>query len=260
MSHIPRKRFSQNFLTDESIVNAIVSAVNPMPGETVVEIGPGLGALTRPLLRRADRLHVVEIDRDIIARLRASDLAERLTIHEGDVLDFDFGFLGTDLRVVGNLPYHISTPILFHLARYAASVKDIFVMLQREVVDRMVALPATPDYGRLSITVQYRYDAVKLFEVPPESFRPSPKVTSAIARLVPRAPDALRALNEKLFDRIVTQAFTQRRKTLRNALHGYLGPEDYDALGIDPVNRAEVLSVESFIRIADRVESRARTT
>ena len=253
MGHVPRRRFSQNFLIDTAIIDAIVNAVAPTPSDTVVEIGPGLGAITRPLLKMAGHLHVIDIDRDIIARLRQSDIAENLAIHEGDVLDFDFSSIGPALRIVGNLPYHISTPILFHLALQRQIINDVHVMLQKEVVDRMVARPGTPDYGRLSITLQYRFAMEKLFEIPPEAFRPAPKVTSAIARLVPLDAAAPRAQNESLFDDIVTRVFTQRRKTLKNVLSGFLASADFEALSLDPQVRGEMLGVEAYIRIADHI-------
>lgn len=254
--HVPRRRFSQNFLVDHTVVDAIVNAVSPAQSDTIVEIGPGLGAITRPLLERAGHLHVIDIDRDIITRLRQSDIAAGLTIHEGDVLDFDFSVLGNSVRVVGNLPYHISTPILFHLARQRNILADVHVMLQKEVVDRMVAAPGTADYGRLSITLQYRFYIEKLFEVPADAFRPAPKVTSAIARLKPLDASAPRARNERLFDDVVTRVFTQRRKTLKNALSGFLDAQDFEALSLDSRLRGEMLDVATYIRIADYVDAK----
>lgn len=251
MSHRPRKRFSQNFLIDESIIADIVGAVSPRAGELVVEIGPGLGALTRPLSRAVNPLHVVEIDRDIVAKLRSEFPARRLVIHEGDALEFDFAALGTGLRIVGNLPYHISTPLLFHLAESAHAIADIHVMLQSEVVERMVAEPGGSEYGRLSVTLQYRFDMEKILDVPAEAFRPAPKVRSAVVRLTPREAGSPRARDERLFAQTVLAAFSQRRKTLRNTLGGELSPSDFEALAIDPQARAQTLSVADFVRIAD---------
>jgi 16S rRNA (adenine1518-N6/adenine1519-N6)-dimethyltransferase len=217
----------------------------------MVEIGPGLGAITRPLSRAVQPLHVVEIDRDIVARLTAEFPPERLVVHEGDALEFDFAALGPDLRVVGNLPYHISTPILFHLADAAAALKDIHVMLQAEVVERMVAPPGSSDYGRLSVMLQYRFEMEKVLDVPPDAFRPAPQVDSAVVRMTPRAGDRLHARDEKMLSETVALAFSQRRKTLRNTLGKALSPADFEALRIDPQARAQNLSVEDFVRIAD---------
>lgn len=249
--HIARKRFGQNFLTDQAIIQAIVRAINPQPDDIMVEIGPGLGALTDPLLKILSRLHVVEIDRDIIARLKRQYPPEKLTIHEGDALKFDFASLGERIRVVGNLPYNISTPLLFHLSQSAGHLFDMHFMLQKEVVERMVAEPATPEYGRLSVMLQYRFAMEMLFTVPPEAFRPAPKVESAIVRMTPYAQLPHPARDEALFGAIVTAAFGQRRKTLRNTLKSYLSGEELAALGIDPGKRAEELGVEEFVRIAN---------
>jgi 16S rRNA (adenine1518-N6/adenine1519-N6)-dimethyltransferase len=251
MSHRPRKRFSQNFLIDESAIDAIVYAVAPRPGDRMVEIGPGLGAITRPLANAVDPLHVVEIDRDIVARLRSEFPDGRVIIHEGDALEFDFAALGPELRVIGNLPYHISTPILFHLAESAAALRDIHVMLQAEVVGRMVAAPGASDYGRLSVMLQYRFDMEKVLDVPAEAFDPAPRVESAVVRMVPRASNATRAKDEKLLVQTVALAFSQRRKTLRNTLGSVLSAAEFAALGIDPQARAQTLSVDDFVRIAD---------
>lgn len=248
--HRARKRFGQNFLVDGNIIRRIVDAIAPRPGDTLVEIGPGLAALTEPLLARAGHLHVVEIDRDLVARLRER-FAAGLTIHEGDALRFDFGSLPAPLRVVGNLPYNISTPLLFHLARYAATISDMTFMLQKEVVDRMVAAPGEEAYGRLGVMLQYRFEVAKLFDVAPGCFRPVPKVVSAIVRLVPRPQTQLLANDPELFGQIVTAAFGQRRKTLKNTLAEFLGPEALQSLGIDPGARGETLLVSDFVRIAN---------
>ena len=251
MKHIPRKRFGQHFLADAAIIDAIVREIAPGPGQAMVEIGPGLGALTAPLLERLDHLYVVEIDRDLIARLKERFPPERLTIHQGDALDFDFGALGRDLRVVGNLPYNISTPLLFHLAAFADSVRDMHFMLQREVVDRMVADPGTADYGRLSVMLQYRFDMDRLFIVPPGAFNPAPKVDSAIVRLIPKSVDALAACDEALLAKLVLAAFGQRRKMLRNNLRELVDEAGLAAAGIAPTARAEELAVADYIRLAN---------
>ncbi len=251
--HVARKRFGQNFLVSPGVVAKIVEAVRPRAGDTVVEIGPGLGALTEPLLARLPHLHVVEIDRDLIARLRGRFAPERLTIHEGDALQFDFSVLGPGLRVVGNLPYNISTPLLFHLAAGADGVRDTHFMLQREVVDRMVAAPGGAEYGRLSVMLQYRFDMERLFLVPPGAFNPAPKVESAVVRMIPRPREALAAADEALMSEVVKEAFSQRRKMLRNTLRGRLSEADWAALGIEPTRRAEELAVGDYIRIANRL-------
>jgi 16S rRNA (adenine1518-N6/adenine1519-N6)-dimethyltransferase len=246
--HAPRKRFGQHFLDSPGIIAKIVAAIDPRPGDVMVEIGPGLGALTRPLLERVAHLHVVEIDRDIVARLAAEHPPERLTIHSGDVLDFDFGTLPAPLRIVGNLPYNISTPILFALAAQAARVRDMHFMLQREVVDRMVAAPSTPEYGRLSVMLQVRFAMVRLIDVPPGAFRPPPKVDSAVVRMVPRA-DAPQ-IDGAALARVVTAAFTKRRKTLRNALAGAVREDALAALRIDPQLRPENLAVDEYVALS----------
>ncbi|MDR2838168.1 MAG: 16S rRNA (adenine(1518)-N(6)/adenine(1519)-N(6))-dimethyltransferase RsmA, partial [Azonexus sp.] len=195
--HIARKRFGQNFLVDSGVIAAIISAIAPQRADTVVEIGPGLGALTAPLLARLDHLHVVEIDRDLIARLKKSHPPERLTIHEGDALDRDFAAIGNDLRVVGNLPYNISTPLLFHLAEYADHIRDMHFMLQKEVVGRITAAPGDSEFSRLSVMLQYRFHLEWLLDVPPESFDPPPKVQSAVVRLIPKTTADLTAVDPK---------------------------------------------------------------
>ena len=248
--HRPRKRFSQNFLTDESAIGAIVAAIAPRAGDRMVEIGPGLAALTRPLARTVKPLHVVEIDRDIVARLRA-EFGDALVIHAGDALEFDFASLGPGLRVVGNLPYHISSPLLFHLAEHAAAIADMHVMLQAEVVARMIAPPGNSERGRISVMLQYRFDMERVLEVPPEAFRPAPKVDSAVVRMVPRRERALVARDEKMMEETVALAFSQRRKTLKNTLGPVLSADDFAALGIDPRARAQTLSVDDFVRIAN---------
>lgn len=251
--HRARKRFGQNFLSDPNIIRKIVDAIRPQPGETMVEIGPGLGAMTDPIVERMDHLHVVEIDRDLIARLKQRYGPDKLTIHEGDALAFDFASLGTPLRVVGNLPYNISTPLLFHLATFAEGVRDMHFMLQKEVVMRMVAEPDTPDYGRLSVMLQVRFAMGRIFDVPPGAFRPEPKVTSSIVRMVPLPADRPRPDDEALFSRIVAAAFGQRRKTLRNTLREFLTDADFEALDLDPGLRGERLTVADYIAISNHV-------
>jgi 16S rRNA (adenine1518-N6/adenine1519-N6)-dimethyltransferase len=255
---VARKRFGQNFLIDAQAIDAIVAAVAPRRDDLVVEIGPGLGALTAPLLQRLDHLHVVEIDRDIVARLRPRFPADRLSIHAGDALAFDFGDLaagGRRLRVLGNLPYNISTPLLFHLARFAGQVCDMHFMLQKEVVERMVAEPDSAAYGRLSVMLQRRFVMERLLDVPPESFDPAPRVDSAVVRLIPRPFGELAAAAEARFAALVAAAFSQRRKMLRNALKGLVDEALFARLGIAPGARAETLSVADYVRLAALPES-----
>ena len=256
MRHIPRKRFAQHFLTDETVIANIVAAIAPQPADRMIEIGPGLGALTRPLLDRLEHLHVVEIDRDIVARLNTAFPVERLTIHQADALQFDFSGLGPGLRVVGNLPYNISTPLLFHLAGSVATIRDIHVMLQKEVVARMVAPPHGSDYGRLSVMLQYRFRLEQILTVPAAAFRPAPKVESAVVRMLPLQRGAGERCDEALLARIVTRAFMQRRKTLRNSLGTYLEAHDFAALGLDADARAQQLSVADFVKVANYVARR----
>lgn len=258
MRHRPRKRFGQNFLVDESVTAAIVAAIAPQPADCVVEIGPGLGALTRPLSSQVNHLHVIEIDRDIIKHLEATFPRERVTIHAGDALKFDFAALGQGLRVVGNLPYNISTPLLFHLAGHAALIRDIHVMLQKEVVERMVANPSDSDYSRLSVMLQYRFRMEHVLDVPAAAFDPVPKVESAVVRMMPFERPPHPARDEALFATIVAAAFAQRRKTLRNALQRHFGAEDFRRLGVDAGLRAQDLSVEDFVRLADHAAAREK--
>jgi 16S rRNA (adenine1518-N6/adenine1519-N6)-dimethyltransferase len=249
--HVARKRFGQNFLVDSGIINAIIGAIDPQRGDTLVEIGPGLGAITEPLLARLNHLHVVEIDRDLIARLRKQHPSTRMTIHEGDALAFDFASIGSDLRLVGNLPYNISTPLLFHLAEYVGIVRDMHFMLQKEVVERMVALPGESDFSRLSVMLQYRFHLEWLIDVPPESFDPPPKVQSAVVRLIPKDAAELNAKSQDKLAQVVQTAFSQRRKMLRNTLKGTLSDAGFAELGIDPTRRPEDISVADYVRIAN---------
>ncbi len=254
MMHRARRRFSQNFLVDRSYIDRIVRSIAPCRDDHIVEIGPGLGALTEPLLDAAGRIDAIEVDRDAAATLEERFSGRPLTVHCADFLDFDLATLGNGLRVVGNLPYHISTPILFAVDRYQDRVSDCHFMLQKEVVDRMIAVPASADYGRLSVMLQCRWHIERLFNVPPTVFRPQPKVWSSVVRLQPsRTVDIVDAA---LFYRIVEAAFSKRRKTLRNALRQILTPADFEVSGIDPGRRGETLSVAEFAALANHAGER----
>lgn len=294
--HVARKRFGQNFLVDQGVIQSIVACIAPRAGERVVEIGPGLGALTGPLADALGTpLHVVELDRDLIGRLHTK-FGERLVVHSGDALAFDFGALaaapegvafgdavpgdagkavastgtvvaaaesGTgarpapSLRIVGNLPYNISSPLLFHLMGFADKVIDQHFMLQDEVVERMVAVPGTKAYSRLSVMLQYRYAMEKLLDVPPESFNPAPKVNSAIVRMLPHRLEDLPEVPARRFAEVVTAAFSQRRKMLRNTLGAYRETIDFDALGFDLSRRAEDVPVAEYVTVAQRLAAAA---
>jgi 16S rRNA (adenine1518-N6/adenine1519-N6)-dimethyltransferase len=247
----PRKRFGQHFLTDRHYLGRIVAAIGPERDDAMVEIGAGTGLLTAELASRVGHLHVIEIDRDLAARLRNRFPAAQVTVHEGDVLDFDFASLPAPMRVVGNLPYNVSTPILFRIAALEGRVRDATFLLQREVVDRMVAAPATGAYGRLSVMLQYRFEMHSLLHVPPGAFTPPPKVDSSVVRMVPLGPERARANDEGAFERLVAAAFSQRRKTLRNATAGITGPEAFARAGIEPGRRGETLSVAEFIALSN---------
>ena len=249
--HQPRKRFGQCFLVDPHYVARIVDAIAPRASDNLVEIGPGQAALTRPLIAAAGHVTAIEIDRDLAADLAAEFAPGALTLHVADALDFDFAALGASLRVVGNLPYNISSPLLFHIAQFESQLADVHVMLQREVVARMTAQPATPDYGRLTVMVQARFRVTRLFTVPAGAFRPAPKVESAVARLVPLGAAKPRIADAALFARIVAAAFGQRRKTLRNALSTLCDATALVDAGIDPAARGEVLGVADFVRLAN---------
>lgn len=259
MKHIAKKKFGQNFLVDRAIISALINAIAPSSEDLMVEIGPGLGALTKPLLGHLRRLHVVEIDRDIIAWMQQTYQPEQVQIHHVDVLQFNFASLLTDmdmeptrqLRVVGNLPYNISSPILFKLLEHSDQIIDMHFMLQKEVVERMVASPSTAEYGRLSVMLQYRLQMQYLLTVPAEAFDPAPKVESAFVRCVPYDTPPHPAQDEALFAKIVQAAFGQRRKTLRNTLKPFLSDADFAALSIDSQRRAETLSVQEFVKIAN---------
>ncbi|HVY05769.1 MAG TPA: 16S rRNA (adenine(1518)-N(6)/adenine(1519)-N(6))-dimethyltransferase RsmA [Burkholderiales bacterium] len=257
--HVPRKRFGQNFLEDRSVIDRMIAAIHPRRGERFVEIGPGLAALTGPLLQHLDCLDAIEIDRDIVARLRQTFAEDRVIVHEGDALRFEFPSLGNNLRVVGNLPYNISTPLLFHLTEYAACVRDAHFMLQREVVQRMSAQAGTPDYGRLSVMLQYRWSVESLFDVEPGAFRPAPKVWSSVVRLTPHASLPWRADDEAVLSDVVMRAFGQRRKTMRNALREKISAQEFEGLGIDSSARGETLGVADFVRIANHIAARGNS-
>jgi 16S rRNA (adenine1518-N6/adenine1519-N6)-dimethyltransferase len=259
-THQPRKRFGQNFLVDPHYIARIVDAIAPAPGDNLVEIGPGLAALTGALIDRAGHLTAIEIDRDLAARLVTDYPPERLTLFVADALLFDFDTLGAGLRVVGNLPYNISSPLLFHLARYETRIKDLHVMLQKEVVARMAAAPATADYGRLSVMLQARFAVTRLFVVPPGAFRPAPNVDSAVARLVPLGARRPVIADDALFARVVGAAFGQRRKTMKNALEGICSADALAGAGIEPGARGETLAVADFVRLANSLSPGAVTT
>ena len=246
-----RKRFGQHFLTDRHYVRRIVDAIGAKPGDAMVEIGPGTGILTRELLPSLDALHVVEIDRDLAAALRREFPEGNVVVHEADALEFDFTALAAPLRIVGNLPYNVSTPILFRVAELADRVRDATFMLQKEVVERMVAAPDTEAYGRLSVMLQYRFEMALLFRVPPGAFTPPPKVDSAVVWMKPLGADRLRAKDEKRFADVVAAAFSQRRKTLRNATRALVAEDAFVKAGIDGQRRGETLSVREFVALAN---------
>ncbi len=255
-SHQARKRFGQHFLADESVIGAIVDVIDPQPGQALVEIGPGLGAMTRPLVERCRRLTVIELDRDLAARLRQRS---ELDVIESDVLAVDFAELSTrlgqTLRVVGNLPYNISTPILFHLLESVHAVQDQHFMLQKEVVERMAAEPGSKAYGRLSVMLQWRYGVESVLDVPPESFDPPPRVDSAVVRMLPREPQA--PVDSLLLGQLVAVAFSQRRKILRNTLGQWLDAQGYGGV-FDTQRRAEEVPVHEYVALAQAVSAATR--
>ena len=254
--HKARKRFGQNFLQDMRIINDIVNAVRPQTDDIVIEIGPGLAAITEPLTRKLNQLHVCEIDRDIIQFLKKQPFANKLVIHDGDVLQFDFRSIVGKKKIVGNLPYNISTPLLFRLSEVADDVIDMHFMLQKEVVERMIAEPRTNDYGRLSVMLQYFFDMEMLIEVPPESFDPAPKVDSAVVRMIPQLNRIGMAENFKHFSDLVRDAFHQRRKTIRNNLKGIASDDDLQAVGIQPQQRAEEIIPELYVKLSNYLINR----
>ena len=255
--HRARKRFGQNFLHDAGVVARIVDAIDPRPGQAIVEIGPGQAALTGALIERASHIRAIEIDRDLAARLRGRFSPEQLTLIEADALKVDWNAVAsTPLRIVGNLPYNISSPLLFALVPIAERVIDQHFMLQKEVVDRIVAAPGSKTYGRLSVMLQFRYRLAKLFDVGSGAFKPAPQVTSSVVRMQPHAAGELPDIDMGAFARVVAAAFGQRRKTLRNALSGLLSEDQITASSVDPKARAETLSVQSFVELARQAAAR----
>ena len=249
-AHIPRKRFGQHFLVDQDVIARIVESIHPLPGERLLEIGPGLGAITRPLLERIPKLMAVELDRDVVARLQQQFSPDRLELFEADALQFDFAALGPDLRIVGNLPYNISTPLLFRFADLAMGMKDGHFMLQKEVVDRMIAPPRSSDYSRRSVLLQWHFHMECLIDVPPEAFDPPPKVDSAVIRLIPRHQDERPDVDEACLRKVLAAAFSQRRKMLRSTLKPLFDSTQLEALNVLPTARAEELTLEDFVRLA----------
>lgn len=253
--HRPRKRFGQHFLIDSSVIDAIVRAIGASGSDTVVEIGPGQGAITTPLLVHAGALHVVELDRDLAKALRQQYAQEsRLTVHEADALQFDFSALGNGLRIVGNLPYNISTPLLFHLLHYREHISDLHFMLQKEVVDRMAAGPGSKTYGRLSIMLGCYFSIEALFDVDRSAFDPPPDVTSAVVRLVPLPPGSYDIRDVDHLSKLVATAFSQRRKTIRNALRQVADEAMLEAVGIDPGLRPEAIAIAEYVRLSNTLE------
>ena len=257
--HRARKRFGQHFLADPGVIDAIIGAVHATDDDIVVEIGPGQGAITESLAGCAGHLHVVELDRDLAARLRTRYADNtNVTVHEGDALKFDFGALGEKIRIVGNLPYNISTPLLFHLLQYRECIVDMHFMLQKEVVDRIAAIPGTKAYGRLGIVLGCYLSVEPLFDVPPEAFDPPPDVNSTVVRLDPLPSGTYEIDNEAALSALVARAFMQRRKTLRNALRDVVVADDFDALGIDPGLRPEQVPIADYVRLGNYLERKSR--
>lgn len=256
LGHTARKRFGQNFLHDQHIIGSIVSAIRPLPGEAMVEIGPGLGALTEPVGEQMDQLTVIELDRDLAERLRTHPfLGPKLTIFQQDAMTFDFADLarqqGRPLRIFGNLPYNISTPLMFHLFSHTGAIQDMHFMLQREVVNRLVAGPGSKTYGRLSVMAQYYCQVIPVLEVPPDAFTPAPKVDSAVVRLIPHTTLPFPVKDVRVLSRITAEAFGKRRKTLRNSLSHIIPLETLNELGVDPTLRAENITVAQYCQLAN---------
>jgi 16S rRNA (adenine1518-N6/adenine1519-N6)-dimethyltransferase len=254
--HRARKRFGQHFLTDPGVIDAILRSIHATKDDVVVEIGPGQGAITAALAASAGHLHAVELDRDLAARLRRQyDGVANVTIHEGDALAFDFASLGDRLRIVGNLPYNISTPLLFHLLKVRDRILDMHFMLQKEVVDRMAAAPGSKAYGRLGIMLGCHLNIESLFDVDRSAFDPPPEVTSAVVRLDPLPPGSFRIDDEALLSKIVTSAFMKRRKTIRNALKDVVAIHDLETVGIDPGLRPEQISIPEYVELSNHLAS-----
>lgn len=259
MQHRARKRFGQNFLTDNTVIGRIVDAIAAKPGQLVLEIGPGQAALTVPLADSGCDLQLLEIDRDLSARLNVQFATrENVTVHTGDALRMDFAEIsgGRPFRLVGNLPYNISTPLLFHVLEWSELVTDMHFMLQQEVVKRMAAVPGGKAWGKLSIMCQYRCAVTPLFDVAPEAFSPSPKVQSAIVRLVPHREPPVQIENMASFKQLVNQAFSQRRKTLRNSLRNMIDASNMEAAGIDPGARPETLGLAEFAKLSQLIDKK----
>ncbi len=253
--HRPRKRFGQHFLTDPGVVDEIVRSIRPSSSDIVVEIGPGLAAITAPLLADAGRMHAIELDRDLAAQLRQRFQDEpKLTIHEADALRFDYSTLGEELRVVGNLPYNISTPLLFHLLDYRVHIADMHFMLQKEVVARMAAPPGSRTYGRLGIMLGCYFDIEALFDVDRQAFDPPPDVTSAIVRLTPLPEGTYDVRDATKLSKLVATAFSQRRKTVRNALKKVADEAQLESVGIDPSLRPEAIAIAEYVRLANTLD------
>lgn len=257
--HRARKRFGQHFLSDPGIIDAIVRAVHPTGDDIIVEIGPGQGAITDALASSAGHLHAVELDRDLVARLRRRyEDNPNVTVHEADALQFDFASLGDRIRVVGNLPYNISTPLLFHLLKFRNRIVDMHFMLQKEVVERMAASPGSKAYGRLGIMLGCHLHIESLFDVPREAFEPPPEVTSAVVRLDPLPPGAFDIQDEAGLSTLVSTAFMQRRKTLRNSLKKSVDAIDFEAVGIDASLRPEQVSIADYVRLSNHLRQKSR--
>ncbi|MER2493279.1 16S rRNA (adenine(1518)-N(6)/adenine(1519)-N(6))-dimethyltransferase RsmA [Catenovulum sediminis] len=258
LGHKARKRFGQNFLTDDYIIGCIVDAIDPQDDDILVEIGPGLGALTFPVLSQVKHLNVVELDKDLVKRFEEDSLLHRkLTVYQADAMKFDFSQLLQEdkkLKVFGNLPYNISTPLLFHLFEFSDQIADMHFMLQKEVVDRMCAEPGSKSFGKLSVMTQFYCDTCLVVDVPPESFSPAPKVDSAVIRLVPKAQRA--DVDVNMLQKVATAAFNQRRKTIRNSLKDLLSADELTELGLDPTLRAEYLSLSDFVKISQFISQK----
>lgn len=247
-SHTAKKRFGQNFLVDEYIIHQIVRTIDPKQTDRIIEIGPGLGAITKPILELIDHLDVIELDRDIISYLKKT-LADKITIHEGDALKFDYSFNNQPIRIVGNLPYNISTPLLFHLAQFE-NILDMHFMLQKEVAERICAKHSSNDYGRLSVMLQVKFKCYSMLAVGPESFYPAPKVESSFIKMVPKPIEQWKHLDLNKLNQVVSRAFNQRRKTIANSLKPLFTTEQLEQLGLDIKKRAENLSVEEYIKLS----------
>ncbi len=256
MNHRARKRFGQHFLTAPEIIEQIVSAIEPQSGDVIVEIGPGRAAITDPLSILSPALHAIEFDRDLVGQLeRRFNSRDNVHIHEADALSFDYASLGDRIRLVGNLPYNISTPLLFHLVAFRDVIVDMHFMLQKEVVDRICATPGNKNFGRLTIMLGCRMEAVSLFDVPPGAFSPPPRVLSSVVRMRPLPAGTYDARDDERLEAIVKLAFSRRRKTLRNALNGMAEPQDLDAIGLDAGLRPEQVSINDWVALANHLSA-----